>query len=195
MTMPEKVAHLRDAAVPVSEIAAHLKISERRVYQILGTTQPKPRATDAQVEEIRRRKRLGDSTRQIAAEMKMSRKTVAKIIGDDAAKAAPALTDEEIAHIELRTATGRSPAEIARELQRSTAGVRAVADHAAQSDWIQDAVIARAEELGLGPYRLAQMTEQRVSEDHIRAFLGREKTMSSAKLQHIFSALRLGIKS
>jgi DNA-binding transcriptional MerR regulator len=196
MDMAEKIKTLRDAGVSVAEIAAKYELSVRRVYQILGTARAKPRATDAQVEEIRRRHRLRESIREIASAMKMSRKTVTAIIGEDPAAPAAPLTDEEFAHIQVRAATHRSPAEIAREIGRSTAGVRKAIE-SDTSDWIRDAVIARATEMQIyrsdsepGAYRLMRLTEGRVSEDTIARFF-RGGTISTRLLQHILTALRL----
>lgn len=59
------------------------------------------------------------------------------------------------------------------------------------SDWIQDAVIARAEKLGLSSYAIAQATGGKVSEDHVRAYITRSKSMGSHKLQHVLQALGL----
>ena len=61
------------------------------------------------------------------------------------------------------------------------------------SDQIQEAVIARAAKLGLSAYAVAKATEGAVSENHVRCYLTREKSMGSHKLQHIFRALGLKI--
>lgn len=61
------------------------------------------------------------------------------------------------------------------------------------SDWIQDIIIARTTALGMTAYALAQATDGAVSEDHVRAFLTRKKSMGSFKLQHVLRALGLTI--
>jgi hypothetical protein len=60
-------------------------------------------------------------------------------------------------------------------------------------DWIQEAVIARARVLGLNPLQISQQTGGKVSDDHIREFLNRRKSMGSYKLQHVLRALDLRI--
>lgn len=62
-----------------------------------------------------------------------------------------------------------------------------------QRDWVQDAVIARAEKLALSSYAIAQLTGGAVSEDHVRDYLTRRKSMGSHKLQHVLRALRLRV--
>lgn len=57
------------------------------------------------------------------------------------------------------------------------------------ADWLQLAVIARVAARRLSSYRLSQMTGGAVSEDHIRAYLTRKKSMGSHKLQHVLRAL------
>lgn len=64
-----------------------------------------------------------------------------------------------------------------------------------RSDWIQSVVIARAAELGLTAYALAKATDWQVSEDHVRAYLGRRKSMGSHKLQHLLTALGLELRA
>jgi hypothetical protein len=59
------------------------------------------------------------------------------------------------------------------------------------ADWVQATVMARALELGLTAYAIAQRTGGAVSEDHIQAYLTRRKSCGSHKLQHIFRALGL----
>ena len=59
----------------------------------------------------------------------------------------------------------------------------------ADTDWIQSAVIARARELGLTAYAIAKATDGAVSEDHVRAYLTRRKSMGSHKLQHVLRVL------
>jgi hypothetical protein len=61
-------------------------------------------------------------------------------------------------------------------------------------DEIQSAVIARVRELGLTAYAVAKATGGAVSEDHVRAYLSRQKSMGSHKLQHIFRALGLTVQ-
>lgn len=60
-------------------------------------------------------------------------------------------------------------------------------------DWIQEAVIARAAELGLTAYALAKLTGGAVSEDHVKDYLERRKSMGSHKLQHLLAALGLTV--
>lgn len=62
-----------------------------------------------------------------------------------------------------------------------------------QQDWLQDAVIARAAKLGLTAYAIAQATGGKVSEDHVRAYLTRSKSMGSHKLQHVLVVLGLEV--
>ncbi len=66
---------------------------------------------------------------------------------------------------------------------------------AAEKDWIQARVIARARELQLTSYAIAQRTEGAVSEDHVRAYLTRAKSMGSHKLQHVLRVLGLRIET
>lgn len=61
------------------------------------------------------------------------------------------------------------------------------------SDWIQATVIARAAELDLTAYRIAQLTDGAVSADHVQAYLMRRKSMGSHKLQHVLRVLGLGL--
>jgi hypothetical protein len=60
-------------------------------------------------------------------------------------------------------------------------------------DEIQETCIARSEALGLSSYAIAQATGGEVSEDHVRAYLTRRKSMGSHKLQHVLKALGLVI--
>lgn len=60
-------------------------------------------------------------------------------------------------------------------------------------DWLQDAVIARAERLGLTSYEIAKRTGGAVSEDHVRAYITHAKSMGSHKLQHVLRVLNLKI--
>ncbi len=60
-------------------------------------------------------------------------------------------------------------------------------------DWIQDSVIARANKLGLTSYAIAKASEGAVSEDHVRDYLTRAKSMGSHKLQHVLRVLGLKI--
>lgn len=61
----------------------------------------------------------------------------------------------------------------------------------AEGDWVQDAVIARAAELGLTAYALAKASG--VSQTHVRDYLSRNKTMGSHLLQQVLRVLRLKI--
>lgn len=54
-------------------------------------------------------------------------------------------------------------------------------------DWIQDAVIKRANKLQLTAYAIAQMCP--VTESHIQRYLTKRASMSSYKLQHLLRAL------
>ena len=62
-----------------------------------------------------------------------------------------------------------------------------------RDDWIQAAVIKRAEQLELTSYKIALLTEGQVSEDHVRDYLTRRKSMGSHKLQHVLKALGLTV--
>lgn len=62
-----------------------------------------------------------------------------------------------------------------------------------RGDWIQAAVIRQAEKLELTAYRIAQLTGGNVSEDHVRDYLTRKKSMGSHKLQHVLKALGLTV--
>lgn len=62
-----------------------------------------------------------------------------------------------------------------------------------RADWIQDRVISRAEQLELTAYAIAKATGGKVSEDHVRDYLTRKKSMGSHKLQHVLSVLGLEI--
>jgi hypothetical protein len=64
-----------------------------------------------------------------------------------------------------------------------------------QYDTIQSAVIARVEELGLTAYEIAKRAGGKVSEDHVKDYLTRRKSMGSHKLQHVLAVLRLEIKT
>lgn len=61
-------------------------------------------------------------------------------------------------------------------------------------DDIQNIVIARAAALGLTSYAIAKNTNGRVSEDHVRDYLTRRKSMGSHKLQHVLLALGLEVR-
>lgn len=61
------------------------------------------------------------------------------------------------------------------------------------ADWIQEIVIGRAVHLGLTAYAIAQQTKGNVSEDQVKRYLERRASMSSFKLQHVFTALGLKI--
>lgn len=62
-----------------------------------------------------------------------------------------------------------------------------------QADWIQARVIARAEEMELSAYAIAKATNGAVSEDHVRDYLTRRKSMGSHKLQHVLRVLQLDV--
>lgn len=64
-----------------------------------------------------------------------------------------------------------------------------------QADWIQGRVIARVLELGLSSYEIAKRTDGRVSEDHVRDYLTRRKSMGSHKLQHVLAVLGLELRA
>lgn len=63
------------------------------------------------------------------------------------------------------------------------------------SDWIQSAVIARAAKLDLTSYAIAKLTGGAVSEDHVRDYLTRRKSMGSHKLQHCLRVLGLTVRA
>jgi hypothetical protein len=58
-------------------------------------------------------------------------------------------------------------------------------------DWLQEAVIEKADKLGLTSYAIAKATGNAVSEDHVRDYLTRKKSMGSHKLQHVLRVLFL----
>ena len=60
-------------------------------------------------------------------------------------------------------------------------------------DWIQEAVIARAADLKLTAYEVAKRTGSAVSEQHVRDYLTRTKSMGSHKLQHVLRVLDLKV--
>lgn len=60
-------------------------------------------------------------------------------------------------------------------------------------DWIQEAVIARAAALELTAYEVAKRTGGAVSEQHVRDYFTRTKSMGSHKLQHILRVLDLKV--
>ena len=60
-------------------------------------------------------------------------------------------------------------------------------------DWVQSIVIEQAKMLDLTAYAIAQATGYAVSEDHVRAYLTRRKSMGSHKLQHVLRVLGLTI--
>lgn len=60
-------------------------------------------------------------------------------------------------------------------------------------DLVQEAVIARAEQLGLTAYAIAKLTGGAVSPDHVKDYLERRKSMGSHKLQHVLTAIGLGV--
>jgi hypothetical protein len=61
------------------------------------------------------------------------------------------------------------------------------------ADWIQSAVIARAAKLNLTAYAIAKLTDGAVSEDHVKDYLERRKSMGSHKLQHVLAVLGLAL--
>lgn len=61
------------------------------------------------------------------------------------------------------------------------------------TDWMQQRVIARAQELGLTAYAIAKATGGAVSEDHVKNYLERRASMGSHKLQHVLRVLRLDV--
>jgi len=63
----------------------------------------------------------------------------------------------------------------------------------ADTDWIQSAVIAEAKRQGLTAYAIAKATDSSVSEDHVRAYLTRKKSMGSHKLQHVLRVLKFDL--
>lgn len=74
--------------------------------------------------------------------------------------------------------------------------MREVGDYfaaAERRDWVQDRVIARAQELGLTAYALSQATGGAVSPEHVKNYLERRASMGSHKLQHVLRALRLDV--
>jgi hypothetical protein len=60
-----------------------------------------------------------------------------------------------------------------------------------RGDWLQEAVIAQATALDVTAYEIAKRTGGAVSEDHVRDYLTRKKSMGSHKLQHVLSVLGL----
>lgn len=60
------------------------------------------------------------------------------------------------------------------------------------TDQIQEIVIARAEKLGLSSYEIAKRAGA-VSENHVRAYITRRKSMGSHKLQHVLRVLGLKV--
>lgn len=60
-------------------------------------------------------------------------------------------------------------------------------------DWIQELVVSRAAALKLSSYKISKRTGNAVSEDHVRAYITREKSMGSHKLQHVLRVLGLKI--
>lgn len=179
-----------DLGLSVEQIAVSSGVSVRRVYQIRGPERAKPRVGDEQIADIRARHYRGQSIRDIAAELSMSRKTVAAAIGEQQRPANSPISPDEEAEIMRRTVAGHEPLTIAHEIGRSAAGVRAVIDRDRLRDDIQDQVIARAAEFGWDADRLDVETAGRIGAEHIRGFLARERSMGSHKLQHLLRALR-----
>jgi hypothetical protein len=62
------------------------------------------------------------------------------------------------------------------------------------SDWIREAVIARADELNLTAEAIAARTDGAVSRNHVREFLARRKQMTSGKLGAVMTALGMTVK-
>jgi hypothetical protein len=63
------------------------------------------------------------------------------------------------------------------------------------ADWLQDRVIARIEEIGVTSYAVSKATGNRVSEDHVRAYVTKAKSMGSHKLQYLLQALGLTVSN
>ena len=75
--------------------------------------------------------------------------------------------------------------------------MREAGDFAAKNirkDWLQEAVIARAAELGLTAYAVAKLTGDHVTADHVKDYLERRKSMGSHKLQAVLLALGMKIE-
>lgn len=178
-----------DLGLTIEQIAASSNVSVRRVYQIRGTEKAKPRITDEQIADIRARHYRGQSIRDIAAELSMSRKTIAGIVGEQRPANAP-ISPEEEAEILRRAAAGHSAATIAKEMERWPNAVAQVIDRDRLRDCLQDQVIARAAEFGWDANRLDVETAGRIGAEHIRGFLARERSMGSHKIQHLLRALR-----
>lgn len=66
-----------------------------------------------------------------------------------------------------------------------------MASNTDQHDWLQQAVIARANELGMTAYAIAKASAGKVSENHVHCYLTGRKSMGSHKLQHVLAALGL----
>jgi DNA-binding phage protein len=58
-------------------------------------------------------------------------------------------------------------------------------------DWIQTAVVARAQALGLTAGEIAEQTGGQVSRQHVHAYLTGQASMGSSKLQHVLRVLGL----
>ena len=74
------------------------------------------------------------------------------------------------------------PAAAARDTAKLALQAGAFFASCARQDWIQERVSARARELGLTASAIAKATGDAVSENHIRCYLAREKSMGSHKL-------------
>lgn len=61
------------------------------------------------------------------------------------------------------------------------------------TDEIQEIVIARVARLGLTSYAIAKSSDWAVSEDHVRAYITRRKSMGSHKLQHVLRVIGLRV--
>jgi hypothetical protein len=58
-------------------------------------------------------------------------------------------------------------------------------------DWIREAVIARADALGMSAGAIAAQTGGKVTRQHVYKYLMGRATMGSVKLQHVLRVLRL----
>jgi hypothetical protein len=62
-----------------------------------------------------------------------------------------------------------------------------------RADWVQETCRARAVELDLTAHAIAKAARGRVTEDDVRDYLTRRKSMDSHKLQHVLAVLGLAI--
>lgn len=65
--------------------------------------------------------------------------------------------------------------------------------HSDQHDWLQATVIRRAAELGMTAGAISDATHGKVSRQHVHAYLTKQASMGSHKLQHVLLALGLGL--